>query len=83
MEKDKATREEYGCFVGEILSLQELISSECLSATNRPGGQSILTIEGKERLVMTAKLDWGTRHMPLAEIQCEAELGHASKTTVS
>lgn len=33
-------------------------------------------------MIRTVKRDWGTRHMSLTEIQCEARLGHVSKSTV-
>ena len=82
---------------GECLSLEEkeeeeeeeiplpvlnLISADCLDPDARSGRPQVLSEAEKDHLVATAKRDWGTWHMTLAEIQQEAGLGHVSYSTV-
>ena len=67
---------------GHELSVVELIASDVLDVTKRPGRPSILSAEDKDRLVAFVKRDFHTRRMKLVDIRREVGFGHVSDSTV-
>ena len=64
------------------LSVVELIASDVLDVTKKPGRPSILSAEEKDRLVACVKRDFHTRRMKLVTIRREAGFDHVSDSTV-
>lgn len=64
------------------LALLDLLVLECLDANKRVGRPHRLSMVEKARLIMHVRESWVTRQTSLVEIQCQAQLGHASLTTI-